>query len=97
MGTWWKIKNVRVKSLSQKDARRLSYSVIETARILAECSTGSRDGYSDEKLDILASWLAWRTTDGWDASSGHNKDYEDSVLAMAKAALRMHGEKEEKQ
>lgn len=66
-------------------------SVIDTARILAECARGSRDGYSSEQLTELAEWLEWRIRVAWlPPGRPSEAGYDEAVHEMARTALELH-------
>lgn len=76
------------------DKDRLKHAVIETASWLAGIATGTCDGMQLDELVELRDWLAWRIEHGWTESIIPSAiEYEDSVRAMARAALALFDSK----
>lgn len=78
------------------EMQRYRYSVIASAKTLAECANGSRDGVGADELEALATWLEWRIGEGWTETAAVRGTtawaYDASVRRMANLALMLHGQ-----
>lgn len=75
------------------DADRFRYSVLDVCDVIHTTITGSGDGVGDAELGVLADWLVWRVTDGWQATSSfkavHWRAYDNAVRMLCRCAVMM--------